>query len=367
MPKKSFAFGPKEPARLEITWTAGWKNLTAEVDGQRVLSFVNVTGLKAGAIARLEDGRELTIRLRSQLFGSQLEVLLDGAPLTDTDPDTETEPEARVSSAAQVLYVIAGFSIGFGLLAELGQIKALLEQGMGWFSVATGVVYAGLGASAKRQSKVALTTALILFTLDTLLLFGFSLADRNRLPVGAVIMRVVFLGAMLRGLYAMSEIERRRRRTRGEEPKERPTGVLIVALLNCLVGAWLAAWSLISRLGSDSSKIFDGLLGAPSPLILNDTLITCVVSLAQIALGLGLLSGREGARVGFLLLAAFAVAFSVWPVYQAYTLLETFNLFDVGRAFFFLACARVLMASSAKEYFSAELMTPVDDYRPWMQ
>ena len=86
MPKKSFSLTPEGPEELELTWQGFWKNLTARVNGQRILVFVNATALKAGAVARLANGSELSIRLQPGLLRSRLEMLLDGTPLPGSEP-----------------------------------------------------------------------------------------------------------------------------------------------------------------------------------------------------------------------------------------------------------------------------------------
>ncbi len=98
MPKKSFSLTPEGPEELEVTWQGFWKNLTAKVNGQRILVFVNATALKAGAVARLANGSELSIRLHPGLLRHRLEMLLDGAPLPGAEPDGEKTPKGRAWS-----------------------------------------------------------------------------------------------------------------------------------------------------------------------------------------------------------------------------------------------------------------------------
>lgn len=205
MTKREFALEEGSERRVQLEWRGLWKDFTVSLDGRELGRMNGQKELENGDIYPLEDGTVLEVKLTTG-FTTELKVTRDGEPLPGTDGD----PREQVDQAAAVVLFIAGLNLVLGLVAELGQVGLLLDNGVGWSSVVLGVVFLGLGLWARKGSKVALILAIALFAIDGALGLYFTLEAGTNPGTGGVLMRVFLLIAMGKGVMAMDKAKAKR-------------------------------------------------------------------------------------------------------------------------------------------------------------
>lgn len=215
MPQRKFKLEPQAPARVIVKWRGFWKDVTVLLDGQPLgPAFPDAKALKAGGDFPLPEGGVLRVKLSPVGLGgaSVLDLSRDGQALPGSDGD----PKAQIKAAAVVTWVIAALSTLFGALA-VARVDFVLRLGLDWTTLAFGVVYAVLGAFVLRRSRLALTLALLLLALDTLLSLVGGLEAGGRPPIAALAIRVIFFLTLLRGFPAMKSAD-------AADERERATG-----------------------------------------------------------------------------------------------------------------------------------------------
>lgn len=203
MPTKTFAVQAGGPPRVEISWRGIWKDVRVTFDRLEVLRFADQKALRTGGSASLPDGSTLEVRLGTTMGGlgpPELQLSLDGAPLPGSSGDAQT----HITGAVVALYLIAGVSIGVGLLTVMFEIEFLAKAGFGAASILGGVIYGILGfLTQQRHSLVALGIATVLFALDTLWIVYVPMSQQAAPPVGALFVRIMLIFAMGRGFFAI--------------------------------------------------------------------------------------------------------------------------------------------------------------------
>jgi len=144
-----------------------------------------------------------------QSFGSaELQVLRNGQPL----PGSGSDPDQRLAGAWGVLLFVAGLNIVLGLVAVLFDVGLLKTIGVGWESIAEGVVFGGLAYAVRRwRSAIALGVAIAIFAIDGVLGIVASIGASSTPPIGGIFFRVMLLIAMVRGFGAIRAIKERDR------------------------------------------------------------------------------------------------------------------------------------------------------------
>ena len=77
---RRFAFEPGGPARLEISWKLGFRNIRILLDGAEILSVPFATGLGSGAAFTFGDGAVLRVKI-ANAFWPDIVASLDDRPL----------------------------------------------------------------------------------------------------------------------------------------------------------------------------------------------------------------------------------------------------------------------------------------------
>lgn len=165
MPALTYTLDPDNPKRLDIAIVSFWRGATVWLDGQEIGTVEGKQELLKGHQFKLPDGSTLELRLIQSLLGSQLHVLRDGQPI----PGSASHPETAVKTASWALFLIAGISILFGVVAQVSRVNMLGEMGIGGFSVFFGVAYAVLGYLVRRHSLPAMYAGIALYAVDTIL------------------------------------------------------------------------------------------------------------------------------------------------------------------------------------------------------
>jgi hypothetical protein len=151
MPTKKFAIDPGGPERLSVSGHGNFKDFEIAFDDQPVGSLEDAKALKEGGRFTLSDGSTLEVKLASPMLVPELQIDRDGAPV----PGSAGHPETRHRNAYNMVFVIAGFNAVIGLLGVLTGASFFRALGVGWASVATGIVYAVLGFFVKRGLTIA--------------------------------------------------------------------------------------------------------------------------------------------------------------------------------------------------------------------
>jgi hypothetical protein len=199
MPARKFALTPGGPQRLTITWKLFWKDVRVLLDGNVILEFANQKELQSGASTTLVDGTVLHVKL-NQAFGNvDLAVTQDGKPL----PGSSTDPAALLNTAVGLLCLIAGFNLLLGLISLVAQNVFLRRLGAGPHWLVMAAIFGTLAFFSARRSRLALGLAIGLYALDGIL--GIALSG-SPMP-GAVVVRVFFIIAMVRGFRALKELD----------------------------------------------------------------------------------------------------------------------------------------------------------------
>lgn len=135
----------------------------------------------------------------------------------------ESKLRSRQRNAYLALYIIGGLTLALGLVAELGNIDALLKLfGSGWIVAAEGVILIVLGYFTMRGSWIALGIAIALYGLDAILTL---LAG----AIAGIWVRAVVLFFLIQGFLALRELSRRR--TAAANPMAPPPGTTTDASL----------------------------------------------------------------------------------------------------------------------------------------
>ena len=98
---------------------------------------------------------------------------------------SSSDPVARLAQSFGIIYFIAGLNIVLGFIALVFQVEFLQTLGFGIISVAIGFIFLVLGFFTQRRSLSALIIALIIYSLDTVLVLysvlvifsGFNTGD----------------------------------------------------------------------------------------------------------------------------------------------------------------------------------------------
>jgi hypothetical protein len=196
MPTKIYYFDTAQTDGVTASWSMFFRNFRLDYQG-RELGCLTPAELKAGHEFALPDGRRLLVRLQQKIGAQGLDFQVDGRPLGGTVND----PLTQVNTAFAAIMLIAGLNVVLSVVAMLGPVETLPALGLGWGTLAEGLIYAGLGWLGKYQRAAwAFYVALGLLVLDGILLLGSGLGT------GGVVVRI-FLGiAIYRGAAAARQL-----------------------------------------------------------------------------------------------------------------------------------------------------------------
>jgi hypothetical protein len=212
MPSKRFALEKDGPERLDVSWSAGFKDVSLALDGSTLAEFVSADEIRTTRTTPLPDGSRLEVVLDKYGPFPELRISRDGVPL----PGSPTDPHFQLAQASMVLFLVAGFNAVVGAVAVLIDNDFLKGNGIGWPSIWAGIVYAVLAVLVKRGSVLALGVAVTLFVLDGLYTFVLAANAKLAPPIGSVVMRFFLLMPMIRAFSAIQDLKKPPR------PKPRP-------------------------------------------------------------------------------------------------------------------------------------------------
>lgn len=188
MPTKTYYLDEARTDGVTASWNLFFRNFRLDYQGQE-LGRLTPAELKAGHEFTLTDGRRLLVRLQQKVGAQGLDFQVEGRPLSGTVND----PLTQVNTGFAALLFIAGLNVALSLVALLGQVELFAQLGLGWGTLAEGLLYAGLAALGKyRLAAWAFYVGLGLLVLDGLFLLSSSQATAGlvvRLFLGIAIYR----------------------------------------------------------------------------------------------------------------------------------------------------------------------------------
>jgi len=203
MPTRTFYLDKQSTEPIIIHHGFNWKNLTITKDGELIGEVENIKVLQEGRTFPILDNRTISIKLIRK-FGiiQELEILLNGIPI----PGSGTEPNHQVKQVYQLLLFIAAFNAILGLAAEIGNIEFLKSLGLGYGTIAIGILNVALAYLVKfRLSLIALYIAFGLMMADIILTLFFA-AEMGGSPVSGLMMKAIFAFVLFNGIPALKKV-----------------------------------------------------------------------------------------------------------------------------------------------------------------
>lgn len=207
MPSRKYALEVGGPERVQVDWEGAFKNLTVTLDGAALCSFENAKDLETPQSFVLSDGSRLELALAKIGPFPELRLSRDEEPL----PGSAGDPQTQLEAAANMIFAIAALNAILGFITVVFGIGFLEALGVGWASLITAAIYAGLAVFVKKRSFLALAIAVGLFILDGLYMFVAAAEAKASPPIGGLIARVFFLIPMVRGFGAIRELGKPRK------------------------------------------------------------------------------------------------------------------------------------------------------------
>jgi hypothetical protein len=202
MARAKFPIAEGGEKRLQVEWGFGFKNLKVSFDGEIVGLAPTLQNVPGGVTMALPTGQQVSVALVKNLGQPEVHVLLDGEPV----PGSASDPVQRAKVASGVTFFVGGLNVLLGLVG-LASGSAMLENiGIGLPSIFFGTVFITLGVFVRKASLGALWAAIILFGLDGLSSLAFVFEAGGRMPVGSIVIRILFLLIMARAIPALKEL-----------------------------------------------------------------------------------------------------------------------------------------------------------------
>ncbi|HRE88036.1 MAG TPA: hypothetical protein PK095_02760 [Myxococcota bacterium] len=203
MAKQKFHLDTAKTQEILVQWKGIWKEVTVSHNGTTLGEPIpNMAELKKGRDYALPDGRTLNVKFEAGLAKNRLELKVDGRPVAGSGGD----PKVQLKLAAGVIWFIAGLSILLGVLGMTG-VKFIEQMGIGWPSVAVGVVMGVLAFFTAKKSQAALGVAIGIFAIDTVLTLMAGIDAGGRVPTTGIIVRVFLFIAMFQGFAAIKKVK----------------------------------------------------------------------------------------------------------------------------------------------------------------
>lgn len=204
MAKMLFTLEPGGEKRLQVSWKGMYKETSVFLDDQLVGTIQGQKALAAGQDFTLIDGSVVHVQLVTKVFNTELQVLRNGQPL----PGSATDPQARLKAAYIITYFIAGLNLVLGLVATLFQVEFLQQLGIGFYSLIFGLIFLVLAIFIQRKSMVSLILAIIIFIVDGVLGFVFSVIAGVTPSTTGILGRVILLIPMFQGIGAIKALKK---------------------------------------------------------------------------------------------------------------------------------------------------------------
>jgi len=203
MASKRFYLDKEKKDVIYLKWGLNWKNFTITHQEKIIGRFENKSELLKGNTFQTEDGRNISIKLKSK-FSNEFEILLNDEIL----PGSFTDPKVIVKSAFIVALIIGLLNIIIGALGYFFHSYVLQELGAGIIMLVFGAIITALAFGIKAKSMISLILVTSLYFIDTILWMAFVIESGNDVPTAASILRIVLIIILLRTIPAMKNLKK---------------------------------------------------------------------------------------------------------------------------------------------------------------
>lgn len=210
---QSYALRPDQPKSLTVEYSQNnfsgkLRDMLVTYEGKTLGKAQEEKDIRSGITMHLPNGDALKVQVkRNKAFGNEeVKIFVNDAPLKPSGGSLKE----TVNGGAWTLITIAGLSAAIGLGAVVLQIDELQRFGIGWGSTIASLLFMGLGFAIMRYGWVgfiALLTAILLYTLDTLYTVVAMTAAGNS-PGFSIGLKVVVFILLLRALGASWQLAR---------------------------------------------------------------------------------------------------------------------------------------------------------------
>lgn len=202
MPTKTYYLDQAKTQELTMKWGMFFRNVEIFYQKQSLGVVPSKEALAQGYAYQLPDGRSLVVQLLSS-YPQELELRIEGGIV----PGSATHPRERVKRAWYLLLFVGGLNVVLGAWGAMQSVAVLQQLGLGWGSLAEGLLYIGLGWwGYSRLSVVAFGVALGLLVLDWVLLIATTVGTGN-VGFGGLFIRFFFCLAVYRGMQAARQLQ----------------------------------------------------------------------------------------------------------------------------------------------------------------
>lgn len=199
MPTKTYYLNEARTETLTATWSLFFRRFEALYNGQSLGEVTSADELRRGHRFALPDGRTLSAQLVRNQGMQELELLLENEPV----PGSGTHPLERIKQAWYALLLVGVLNAVLGLVAVFMESAALRNLGLGWPSLAEGLIFLGLGwYGTTRRSAPALYAAFGLLVLDGVLVLAAAVGPGGGSGFGGIFLRFALCVLVLRGAKA---------------------------------------------------------------------------------------------------------------------------------------------------------------------
>ena len=206
MAKQTYAFETGGPQRLLMDWKYGYRDVTIYVDGELVGKIPGQKELQDGQEFTLPDGSKLEIQMVRAFLSSDLSVERNGEPL----PGSATDPYSQVRLSYQLIFFLSIINLALGAFAEIFQIKSLLGLGVGWYNIAFGIVFIGLGLWVRSLSLLGLWISIGLLAVDAVIsVIGVAVPAGGQPMYTGLLIRVLILIYVWRGVAGLKKLKQK--------------------------------------------------------------------------------------------------------------------------------------------------------------
>ncbi|MBX3081049.1 MAG: hypothetical protein KF716_05400 [Anaerolineae bacterium] len=191
-----FELTPNGPARIAVEWVDDYRGIEVYLDRKHLASIPNRIAFQRGQMIQLPDGNALAIRLKRVGIGyNEVQAAINGRRLK------VTARQRRRREAYQAIWVVAGITLFVGLVSLGTPRSSGLETTI---YLGAALTFFILGQLVRNRSQGALSIAIVLYGLDTLLAVVVILNTKNPSFV-PLIMHTLFLIPMVRAYGKLGE------------------------------------------------------------------------------------------------------------------------------------------------------------------
>ena len=199
--KKTFDVMDDKSAILTTSWEGKFKKGRVELNGKLIYEFSGVEDAMTPRQFSLPGGETLLLSLEKRFIGYLWSVNVNDRPVACS----ETHPQKGLDQAVNVLGFMTVLNIALSALALASDVEMLKDLGMGWFTLGIGFAFWFMHYRAKRGSKIALWSALLVLALDIVLCIALGVIGAG---LGVKVMFIYFLYGGIKSIDGLNGVRR---------------------------------------------------------------------------------------------------------------------------------------------------------------